>query len=141
MYLCTTYLTVDLRSKENIHKIGLVSLKTAITFQMESDVTAFVDHYQDCMNAWRKHLLKDSTDKIRRKNTAPLDVGRNLKVGGKADALARRREVTQPLRVKCYHDVAKSPQFKSEDVNEKDIELERGWLSTSSIVCFKSFNV
>ena len=51
-------------------------------------------------------------------------------MGGKADALARRREVTQPLRVKCYHDVAKSPQFKSEDVNEKDIELERGWLSS-----------
>ena len=121
-------------------------MKTAITFQMESDVTAFVDHYQDCMNAWRKLLLKDSKDKIRSKNTtrkrtAPLDIGRNRKVGGKADALARRREVTQPLRVKCYHDVAKSPQFKSEDVNEKDIELERGWLSTSSILCFKSFNV
>ena len=110
-------------------------MKTAITFQMENDVTAFVDHYQDCMNAWRKLLLKDSKDKIRSKNTtrkrtAPLDVGRNRKVGGNTDALARRREVTQPLRVKCYHDVAESPQLKSEDVDEKDFDLEQGWCSS-----------
>ena len=92
--------------------------------QLENDVTAFVDHYQDCMNTWRELLLKDSRSKAKAvKRKGPASAGR-IKMGCKrAKRATRESDTNTPI-----HEGAPPLQVKSEDVIEEHFEVMQGRL-------------
>ena len=89
-------------------------------------MTAFVDHYQDCMNSWRELLLKDSKCKFkskarRRKRKGPVAAG-SIRKGCKG----AKRTALEPESITPGHDVVQPVQVKSEDVHEENFEAVAG---------------
>ena len=96
--------------------------------QLENYVTAFVDHYQECMNAWRELLLKDSKYKVKSKVKAKKRKGPVAVAAGRIRRACKRakRSTGESDTNTPRHDVAQPLQIKSENVHEEDFEVERG---------------
>ena len=101
------------------------SLTEETPLQLENYVTAFVYHYQDCMNSWRELLLKDSKHMFKSKAKARKRKGPVAGRIGKGCKRAKR-STAEPDPIAPGHDVVQPLQVKSEKVYEEGFEVERG---------------